>query len=129
MGHYRKTLGVALRILCATLLVSLAMAHRPVMAAPATDMADYVLPDGSVSSLCLPDEDGKSGQHPDRGCEACRIASSIDIPAPLADAEEIRVGASEVLFVFAPERFHRLNFPPNAPPRGPPSFQVSSLTV
>jgi hypothetical protein len=111
------------------LLVSLAMAHKPAMSAPAADMASYVLPDGSVASLCLPDQDGKQGQHPDRGCEACRIASSIALPAPIADAEDIELRSSAVLFVFAPERFHRLNFPPNAPPRGPPSFQVSSVTV
>lgn len=129
MNINRKTLSIALRMFCAMLLVSLAFAHRPAMAAPVMDMASYVLPDGSVSSLCLPGEDGKQDKHVDRGCEACRIASSIAMPLPPADAENITAGVAAIIFAFAPERFHRLNFPPNAPPRGPPSFQVSFVTA
>lgn len=111
------------------LLISLGFAHRPVMAAPVDALAIYALPDGSVASLCIPDENGKSGKHADHGCEACRIASSVAVPLPPVDSEVISGEVAELVFAFAPERFHRLNFPPNAPPRGPPAFPVSFLAV
>ena len=127
MRKHRKTFSVALRIFCAMLLVSLAFAHRPVIASPAIDMTGYVLPDGSVSSLCLPDQDGKQGKHIDHGCEACRFASNLAMPLPPTDAEGFSGEPRAAIFAFAPEPFHPLNFPPNAPPRGPPSFPVSSV--
>lgn len=131
MTDNRKLAGIALRILCAMLLVALGFAHKPTLA-PASqnpDMASYVLPDGSVASLCLPDEDRKQDRHVDRDCEACRIASAIAIPQAPIDGEEIARLATIITRVFAPEAFHRLNFPPNAPPRGPPAIQVSSVTA
>jgi hypothetical protein len=131
MGENRKTSGITLRIVCAMLLVFLGFAHQPIAsAAVAQDTASYMLPDGTVASLCLPDGEGKQGkQHADHGCEACRIASSVAMPAPPMDAADIAPVVAAVLFVFAPERFHRLNFPPNAPPRGPPAIPVSFVTA
>ena len=126
MGKGRKTSGITLRIVCAMLLVFLGFAHRPfVSSAQAQDLAAYVLPDGSIASLCLPDQDGKQGKHVDPGCEACRIASSAAMPLPPLDAGEIVRRTAIVTFVVSPERFHRLNFPPSAPPRGPPAIPVS----
>jgi hypothetical protein len=129
MNEHRKTSGFALRIFCATLLVLLGFAHRPVMAAPVADLTIYVLPDGSVASLCIPGENGKPEKHVDHGCEACRIGSNIVLPTPSSDLEAIGTDIAEVDFLVAPERFHRLNFPPNAPPRGPPVLPVSFITV
>lgn len=126
MGSHRKTSGITLRILCAMLLVFLGFAHRPFMStASAQDMSGYVLPDGSIASLCLPDQDGKQGKHVDHGCEACRIASNIAIPLPPLEAEDVVRASVTVSFILAPEQFHRLNFPPSAPPRGPPAIPVS----
>ncbi|ANL38299.1 hypothetical protein AMC82_PD00955 (plasmid) [Rhizobium phaseoli] len=129
MKTHGKTSGFALRIFCAMLLVLLGFAHRPVVAAPVADLAMYVLPDGSIPSLCQSDHDGKPTKHVDRDCEACRIASSIVIPLPPGTAEVIVRKLETVTFAFAAERFHHLNFPPNAPPRGPPALPVSSITV
>ena len=68
---------------------------------------------------------GKPEKHVDRGCEACRIGSNVVLPTPSDVSEAVSTDVAEVDFLVAPERFHRLNFPPNAPPRGPPSFLVS----
>jgi hypothetical protein len=127
MRQNGDTIGTALRIICAMLLVALAFAHRPASAAPVVDLAIYTLPDGSIGTLCLPGEDGKTGKHVDRGCEACRLASAFAMPVLSSEAENISLDEAAVIFAFAPERFHRLDFPPNAPPRGPPAFPVSSL--
>src|SRR5690349_13385018 len=88
-----------LRILCALLLVSAGLAHQPVAAKPlqVQDLAIYVLPDGSVADLCVPGDDGQPGKVKWHGCEACRIASSILVPAPPVEAaaierQEIAVG-------------------------------------
>lgn len=128
MVQNRKTSGNILRIVCAMLLVVLGFAHKPVSASPyeTADLAIYALPDGSVASLCLADQDGKQGMHVDRGCEACRLASGITVPVAPGDHAEIVRHETAVSFIVAAERFHRLNFPPNAPPRGPPAVLFSS---
>lgn len=129
MKRRGNTIGTALRIICAMLLVSLAFAHRPVSAAPVVDLSIYALPDGSIGTLCLSGEDGKTGKHVNHGCEACRLSSACAMPTLSGVAEDISPDEAAVIFAFAPERFHRLNFPPNAPPRGPPAFPVSSFTA
>lgn len=131
MTSNRKTSGIALRILCAMLLVFLGFAHKPFSSAAAQDMvlASYVLPDGTTASLCMPDQDGKQGKHVDHGCEACRISSNIVVPVPSADAEPAVLAVTTVAFVLTPEAFHRLAFPPNAPPRGPPAVPFSFATA
>lgn len=129
MSKHGKTSGVALRIFCAMLLVLLGFAHRPVASAPLGELATYVLPDGSVASLCTPSEDGRQGKHVDPRCEVCRISSDIAAPMAPAVSQDIQLHAAVVTFAFVPERFHRLAFPPNAPPRGPPVLPVSSATV
>jgi hypothetical protein len=123
----RTQSSIMLRIACALLLVVLGFSHRPMSAsaAEAAELALYTLPDGTIASLCLVDQDGKPIKHVDRGCEACRLASGIALPdAPTAHADIVR-RETAVAYVFAAERFHRLNFPPNAPPRGPPAILFS----
>ena len=64
MTHTGKTSGIALRLLCAMLLVVLGFAHRPVSAsAMPMDMSAYALPDGTMPTICIPDESGgKTGK-------------------------------------------------------------------
>lgn len=123
--------GIVLRIFCAMILVSVGFAHKPLDGSVATgpDMAAYALPDGTIASLCLPDEDGKTGKHHDNGCAACRISSSIALPHPPLDCDTTAHASSVVAFILAPEAFHRLIFPPSAPPRGPPAVPVSIATA
>lgn len=114
-------------MMCVMLLVFLGFAHKPIVAsaAPLPVMASFVLPDGTIASLCLSDHDGKQGKHVDTGCEVCRLASSFAIPAPPAEVGEIVRSPTVAAFAFAAESLDRLNFPPNAPPRGPPSIPLS----
>lgn len=117
---------IALRMICAMLLVFLGFASRPITAAatPLPDVAGYVLPDGTVSSLCLSGQADEQGKHAGIRCEACRLASSVALPVPPAEAREIARTPTTLAFAFAPESLGRLIFPPNAPPRGPPSIPV-----
>jgi hypothetical protein len=118
---------VALRMLCAMLLVFLGFAHKPIVASAASlpASASFVLPDGTVASLCLPGHDGAKDSHVDRGCDACRLASSIALPESCAEAQRVAGRPADDLFALPAGSFRRLNFPPSAPPRGPPSLPVS----
>jgi hypothetical protein len=119
------------RILCAIALLCVSFAHKtPVIdtqAAP-QHVTAYTLPDGTFPSLCSPDRDDK-GQHrghdTGNGCEACRIASSVLLPAP-ADAigAIIDVAIAQSLPIRR-EAFYRPLFPPNTSPRGPPADLIA----
>jgi hypothetical protein len=129
MTKFGKTSGLALRLFCAMLLVALGFAHRPASAMPAAISA-YMLPDGSLPTICIPqNEDSKSGKEMGQRCEACRIAGAVALPSPPCASAKIAPVSERAAFAFTAERFHRLNFPPNAPPRGPPALPVSFLTA
>lgn len=131
MTHTGKTSRIVLRLLCAVLLVALGFAHRPA-AAPAMpmDISAYTLPDGTVPTICIPDEGtGKTGKEIGQRCEACRISSAAAVPTPSCDSADVTHRVEQIAFVLTPEHFHRLNFPPNAPPRGPPVLPVSFVTA
>ena len=113
-----------LRILCAVLLVSAGLAHRPLAAQPLPPqgIAVYVLPDGSLADLCVPGDYGQKGKLIWHGCEACRIASSILIPEPPIESASIE--RTEIATDFASVRPTpaALPFHAGASPRGPPEF-------
>lgn len=131
-GSMTKRLGFAeqciVRIICALALLLVGFAHKPPLLAnsqiPLSEIAQYVLPDGTLSVLCLPSEDGKANHdHRDigSGCEACRLTASVLLPAP-ADALGLPILREvERLTPIRTEAFYRQLFPPNASPRGPPS--------
>jgi hypothetical protein len=122
----------AVRIVCALALVFVGFAHQvPALAdddlGPVA-LARYVLPDGTVPTLCVTVTDDTGKEHGKiahlHGCEACRISASVLLPTP-ADAVGAHVG-----FVAAAElprraeAFHRQLFPPNTGPRAPPSDPI-----
>lgn len=76
-----RTIGVRLALVLA--LVMAAFAHRPAAPTPtgmsALEMAQYVLPDGTLPVLCLP---GQGGQVSGSFCEFCLIAGGAAPPAP-----------------------------------------------
>lgn len=112
------------------LLVVLGFAHRPLAATVPLDISAYALPDGSLPTICIPgDADGKTGKDMGQRCDACRITSAATLPPPSCESADAAPASERVTFAFAPERFHRLNFPPNAPPRGPPALPVSFVTA
>lgn len=77
------------RMLCALSLLLVAFAHQPLSitetlsAYKDVNVADYILPDGTLPELCLTGEG--DGPHHARvtHCEACRIVASVDLPTPL----------------------------------------------
>lgn len=87
LGQYRQ---LGLRILCALAFLLLGFAHKPpvvdVGPIPASEIAAYILPDGTLPVLCLPSEVGTAKQdHHESGnfCEACRLAASTILPTPV----------------------------------------------
>ena len=108
------------RLACVLALVIVGFAHRPASADPAS-MPAHVLPDGTYASLCIGDHDDTPGEARDFGCDACRLASAVLIPAPLS-VESVAIVLSGEVKVF--ERRHRLAralYPPSSGPRAPPS--------
>lgn len=117
----------AIRVLCAIALLFVGLAHQmPVIEknGVAIDVAQYVLPDGTLPIFCITDNGDPGQNHKMRmeGCQACHINASILIPTP-ADVEGSAV--SFVAAIAAPisaVAFTRRLFPPNTGPRGPPSI-------
>ncbi|PCK88662.1 hypothetical protein CPT32_00155 [Rhizobium sophoriradicis] len=120
----------ALRILCAVALVFVGLAHQaPIVAAgeagPA-EIAQYVLPDGTLPTLCVSDksDQGRHDKSHTHGCEACRIGASILLPAPADVAGAPIPFAVAVELPIRAESFPRRLFPPNSGPRAPPSDPI-----
>ncbi len=122
----------ALRILCAVALVFVGLAHQAPIAAAGdagpAELAQYVLPDGTLPTLCVTVTDAPDqGQHDkthSHGCEACRIGASILLPAPADVAGAPIPFAVAVELPIRAESFPRRLFPPNSGPRAPPSDPI-----
>lgn len=118
-----------LRILCALAFLCAGLVHAaPALHAgsiPASELSDYVLPDGTTPILCL-SHGGDSQAGPKApgfapGCDTCCLSTPVFLPAPVRTAGE---PMPRVLAVLAPPRLEavpRQIFPPNAPPRAPPA--------
>lgn len=81
--------AIVLRILCAVAILFLGLGHQP-LGLPQRqgyDAAAYVLPDGSQATLCVTvgDDNGKPAALKSN-CEVCRLAASVMLPVPDADA-------------------------------------------
>ncbi|WP_165130708.1 hypothetical protein [Rhizobium rhizoryzae] len=120
-------MGTLTRIVCAIALLLVGLSHKPlsVLANRLTpaELAAYTLPDGTVPVLCLPSEDDASKKHSHdfgTGCEACRLASAILLPAPPAIETALALRAADRFVPVRFEAFYRQLFPPNASPRAPP---------
>ncbi|WP_312362267.1 hypothetical protein [Ensifer sp.] len=119
------------RILCAIALLCLGLAHKPpVIGAPAPGglLAEYVLPDGTLSSACTPGHDeGEDHKSLDRGngCEACRITQSISLALPADRCGQKVEVASDVQFPVRRNVLHARLVAPSALARGPPSVAIA----
>ncbi|WP_245455589.1 DUF2946 family protein [Neorhizobium lilium] len=110
-------------------ILCLGFAHQPpslgIDDARASDFADYVLPDGTLPTLCLTsaenDSKGSSGhKFHSQGCEVCRIGAAILLPAP-TDVSGILVAfVASADLPPRTEAIHRQIYPPNTGPRAPP---------
>jgi hypothetical protein len=112
------------RMLCALSLLLVAFAHKPLVSSASADagvdIAEYVLPDGTLPDLCLTGEEDGTHHSLANHCEACRIVSSVDLPSPFDGYVVIRLGAAAELSVPQDARFTRPFLRANASPRGPP---------
>jgi hypothetical protein len=122
-----KPMGTLMRVLCALALLFVGLSHKPPAIAASTltptELAAYTLPDGTVPVLCLPAKDGASKKHSHDfgfGCEACRLASAILLPAPPTIDSSIVISPADRFVPVRYEAFYRQLFPPNASPRAPP---------
>lgn len=118
------SVGSMMRIICAVLLLSLGFAHKPVHAQPLSDPTNsyYLLPDGTYAELCIEDVDHGKPQKSwlGSGCDACRLASGIALPAPPADIASRLAERSEVLFPQPLALLRGGAWRPGSPVRGPP---------
>ncbi len=115
------------RIICALALLFVGFAHKPPVtdsySIPPTEVAQYILPDGTLPVLCLPSQDGKvKHDHHDAasGCEACRLTASVLVPSPADTCGQAMLRQIESFIPIRDEAFYRQLFPPNTSPRGPP---------
>lgn len=114
--------------LCVLALLFLGLSHQPPVLAGdtrAAEFAEFVLPDGTLPTLCTTsmDQDGKgSPSHKihSQGCEACRINAAVILP-PRTDACGISVAfAAAIDLPLRVETVYRQIYPPNTGPRAPP---------
>lgn len=114
-------------MLCALSLMLVAFAHKPLVSSAAAsayaevNIAEFILPDGTLPELCL---DGEADAHHSAAssCEACRIVSSVDLPAPMDGFITNRRLASVELVLPSEPADTRPALRPGASPRGPPAF-------
>lgn len=115
--------AACLRILCAVALLFVGFAHQPASAnAPsAFELAQYMLPDGTMPDICLNDRvDGRIKHVAPIKCEACRIGGDLLVPPP-ADFTGTVLSVRRVSTLPPVEetlRFRRER--PGASPRAPP---------
>lgn len=119
--------AACLRILCAVVLLFVGFAHQPASAPqPSTfELAQYVLPDGTLPDLCLDGiVDGKAKHVSPLKCEACRIGSAMLMPVP-ADLDGAVLAFRFVAALpLLEEALHSRRERPGAPPRAPPVLLV-----
>ncbi|WP_341989156.1 hypothetical protein [Azorhizobium sp. AG788] len=122
-----------LQILCVFALLLVGSLHQPPQpradVASTFDVAEYVLPDGSVPDLCLSaagDEGGSAAIKHSHGCEACRLTAILDFPAPAHDV--YRQADYRITAPIIPVDTGGVGREPRyrAPPRAPPGFGIEA---
>lgn len=128
----RDTTGIMarfVRIICALALMCVAFSHRAPAgfvtqsSLPIEELAQYVLPDGTLPVLCVTGEDKDPKQQHHLGgtdCEACRLNGSTTIPSPVDLTGVLVLRERDTIVASRVEAHYRQTFPPNSFPRGPP---------
>lgn len=118
-----KRWAACLRILCAVALLSVGFAHQPVAASVPNgfELAEYVLPDGTMPDLCLDGMVGGQDKHvAPLKCEACRIGSAMLLPEPADLAGAVLSFQLVADLPLVEEALHSRRERPGSPPRAPP---------
>jgi hypothetical protein len=113
---------VAVAALYALAMVWLGFAHQPfapVTAPSSLERLAYVLPDGTLPDLCIPQSDGPVRDGHFAACDACLVAgghAAPTTPPTLADPEARAIARVEIAPSTAPNAAAR----ERARARGPP---------
>ena len=115
------TIAAAVRLLAVMALVMVGFAHKPVGAqAFKLQFAAYIMPDGTLPTLCINDNPSQPATMGDHGCDACRLVAAVMVSEP-PRIEGRTIAFSTIVAVF--ERRHaivRSLYPPSSGPRAPP---------
>ncbi|CAN7689781.1 hypothetical protein [Rhizobium sp. LjRoot254] len=127
MADSTTSLAKAVRLLCVLCLVMIGFAHKPVEAASAGNIPVYVLPDGSIASICIPgDHDQSPAKAASHGCDACRLSSTALLPTPQDHCGQPLAYAQIVKVQERQYRLARQIYPPSSGPRAPPHAVMMS---
>ena len=118
-------LGIVARFFCAIALLSLALAapaEANSRALSSEEVAAYMLPDGSLPSLCVTIPDGSGqGKIVKLGADSLGLHHhDVILPVPATTAGARLVIVSEQLDPASPDALRHLLYPPGAGPRAPP---------
>jgi hypothetical protein len=117
-------------MLCALSLLLVAFAHKPLVIPAAAyggvEIADYVLPDGTLPDLCLTGEADDTHHSASNHCEACRIVSSVDLPFPFDGYVVNRLRSAAERTVPRTSASHSLSCAPALPRAARLNFQPES---
>lgn len=119
--------AICLRMLCAVALLFVGFAHQPASASQPDvfELAQYVLPDGTIPDLCLDGMvDGKAKHAMPIKCEACRIGSAMLMPQPADLAGALLAFRHVSALPLVEETLRSRRERPGAPPRAPPFLSV-----
>lgn len=96
-------------------LLSVPFAHRVGAAPVSPQMAQFIAAGGTLADIC-----GMDGYVPSTGCEACKLAATLQLPAPVRLWQpDLTASAPRNIAVFAAPRDSRsAAIPP--PVRAPP---------
>lgn len=118
--------GIVTRFFCAIALLSLALsapAGANSRALSTEEVAAYMLPDGSLPSLCVTIADGSGqGKIVKLGADSLGLHHhDVILPMPAQAAGARLVIVSERLEPARPDTLRHLLYPPGAGPRAPPA--------
>lgn len=121
------------RMICAVALLFIGFAHQVPASANTTltpyELAEYVLPDGSLPVICVAEKASGAGTHEKahmHGCEACRSGASTLMPAPARYADPLVQIESTSMVSHEGQVLRLCTVPPNARPRAPPEAPISA---
>jgi hypothetical protein len=127
MTDLGTSLAKVVRLLCVLCLVMIGFAHKPIELTSSSNIPVYVLPDGSVASICAPgDHDNSPTKAANHGCEACRLSSIALLPTPADHCGQALAYAQIVKIQERQYRLARQIYPPSSGPRAPPHAVMMS---
>ena len=124
LANIRSGMSAVMRLMCAISLVAITFAHVQGLASGygVGGSVAYVLPDGTVPALCLPDPGGdRNGSTGLEHCEFCRIVSAVVVPEAPVSALPVTFPNETGYSIAYVGLVHPEPVLQSPPPRGPPT--------